>query len=78
MEFQKKNQTAQNSLLSQQACNYWVARCKSLQGKTSPVQFCKDHDVHLGTFYTWQRYRREGKYKAEGRFIALSVEPLAP
>ena len=30
----------------------------------------------VGTFYTWLRYRCEGKYKAEGRFVALSVEPV--
>jgi hypothetical protein len=32
--------------------------------------------VPVGTFYTWLKYRRQGQYSSEGRFIALSVEPM--
>jgi len=53
-----------------------LEKYESLKGKTSPSQFCKDHDVPVGTFYTWLRYQREGKYRGEGRFIALSVEAV--
>jgi len=40
------------------------------------TKFCKNHDVPTGTFCTWQRYRRQGKYAVHGKFIALSVEPV--
>jgi len=55
-----------------------LEKYESLKGKISPIQFCKDHDLPVGTFYTWLRYRDEGKYKAEGRFIALSAAPVTP
>ncbi len=47
------------------------------KSEISLAQFCKDHDVPVGTFYTWLRYQREGKYKAKGRFIPLSAETLS-
>jgi hypothetical protein len=54
-----------------------LEKYESLKGEIRPTQFCKDHDVAVGTFYTWLKCRREVKYKAEGRFIPLSVEPVA-
>ncbi|MFC3560281.1 IS66 family insertion sequence element accessory protein TnpA [Pedobacter jamesrossensis] len=40
----------------------------------SVAAFCKSHGVPSGTFYTWQKHRRQGKYPAQGKFIELSVE----
>lgn len=40
----------------------------------SVAAFCKSHDVPSGTFYTWQKHLRQGKYPARGKFIELSVE----
>jgi len=42
------------------------------------TKFCKDHDLPTGTFCTWQRYHRQGKYSVHGKIIALSVEPVPP
>jgi len=76
MEFQKIKPRRAVCFRSKQVIMGLLEKYESLKGKTSQIQFCKDHDVPAGTFYTWLRYRREGKYKAEGRFIALSVEPV--
>jgi len=76
MEYQKFKPRRAVRFRSKQVIIGLLEKYESLQGKTSPPQFCKDHDVPVGTFYTWLRYRREGKYKAEGRFVALSVEPV--
>ena len=76
MEFQKIKTRRAVRFRSKQVIIGLLEKYESLKGKTSPIQFCKDHDVPVGTFYTWLRYQREGKYKAEGRFIALSVEPV--
>jgi len=76
MEFQKIKPRRTVCFRSKQVIMELLEKYESLKGKTSPTQFCKDHDLPVGTFYTWLRYRREGKYKAEGRFIALSVEPV--
>ncbi|RYF13255.1 MAG: hypothetical protein EOO42_19040 [Flavobacteriales bacterium] len=44
---------------------------------TSVSAFCKSHGVPSGTFYTWQKHQRQGKYPSQGRFIELSVdEPI--
>lgn len=43
---------------------------------TSLVKFCKDHQVPTGTFYTWQRYQREGKYSDKGKFIELPLDSV--
>lgn len=43
---------------------------------TSLVKFCKDHGLPTATFYTWQKYRREGKYAIQGKFIELTMEPV--
>ena len=76
MEFQKIKPRRTVCFRSKQVIMELLEKYESLKGKTSPTEFCKGHDVPVGTFYTWLRYRREGKYKAEGRFIALSVEPV--
>ena len=54
-----------------------LEKYESSKAQISLVQFCKDHDVPKGTFYSWLKSEREGKYKANGRFIALSPEPLS-
>lgn len=77
MELQKIKPRRAVCFRSKQVIMGMLEKYDSLKGKISPVQFYKDHDVPVGTFYTWLRYRRAGKYKAEGRFIALSVEPVA-
>jgi hypothetical protein len=76
MEFQKIKPRRAICFRSKQVIIGLLEKYESLKGKTSQVQFCKDHDVPFGTFYTWLKYRREGKYSSEGRFIALSVEPM--
>jgi len=76
MEFQKIKPRRTVCFRSKQVIMELLEKYKSLKGKASPTEFCKGHDLPVGTFYTWLRYRREGKYKAEGRFIALSVEPV--
>lgn len=43
---------------------------------TSLIKFCKDHQVPTGTFYTWLRYQREGKYSDKGKFIKLSLDSV--
>lgn len=43
---------------------------------TSLVKFCKDHQVPTGTFYTWQRYQREGKYSDKGKFIEIPLDSV--
>jgi len=77
MEFQKIKPRRAVCFRSKQVIIGLLEKYESLKGKTSPIHFCKDHDVPVGTFYTWLRYQRQGKYKAQGRFIALSVEPIA-
>ena len=76
MEFKKIKPRRAVCFRSKQVIMGLLEKYESLKGKTSPTKFCKDHDVPVGTFYTWLRYRGEGKYKAEGRFIALSVEAV--
>ncbi|WP_158798740.1 hypothetical protein [Pedobacter sp. L105] len=76
MEFQKIKPRRTVCFRSKQVIMELLEKYESLKGKTSPTEFCKGHGVPVGTFYTWLRYRREGKYKAEGRFIAISVEPV--
>jgi len=76
MEFQKIKPHRAVCFRSKQVIMELLEKYEYLKGKNSPIQFCKDHDVPVGTFYNWLRYRREGKYKAEGRFITLSVEPV--
>lgn len=41
---------------------------------TSVAAFCKSNGVPSGTFYTWQKHQRQGKYPSQGKFIELSVE----
>ena len=53
-----------------------LEKYESSKAQISLVQFCKDHDVPIGTLYTWLRYHREGKYKPNVRFLALSPEPV--
>ncbi len=49
-----------------------------IRDTTSIASFCKSHDIPSGTFYTWQKHRREGKYATQGKFIELSAEePIA-
>jgi len=54
-----------------------LEKYESSKTQITLVQFCKEHDIPIGTFYTWLRYQREGKYKANGRFIALSPDPVS-
>jgi hypothetical protein len=75
MEFQKIKPCRAVCFRSKHVIMELLEKYESIKGETSPIQFCKDHDMPVGTFYTWLRYRREGKYKAKGRFIALSVQP---
>lgn len=51
---------------------------ETIRDTTSVAAFCKSHGIPSGTFYTWQKHRREGKYATQGKFIAFSVEePIA-
>ena len=45
-----------------------------IKDTTSVAAFCKLHGVPSGTFYTWQKHQRDGKYATQGKFIELSVE----
>lgn len=77
MELQKIKPRRAICIRSKQLIIQLLEKYESSKAQTSLVQFCKDHDVPTGTFYTWLRYQREGKYKANGRFIALSPEPVS-
>ena len=61
---------------SKQEIIHLLEKFESVKKQTSLTKFCKDHDVPTGTFCTWQRYCRQGKYGIHGKFIALSVEPV--
>lgn len=77
MELQKIKPRRAVRFRSKQLIIGLLEKYESLKGQTGPVQFCKNHDVPVGTFYTWLRYQREGKYRANGRFIALSAEAVS-
>lgn len=77
MELQKIKPRRAICFRSRQLIIGLLKKYESSKAQISLVQFCKDHDVPVGTFYTWLRYQREGKYKANGRFIALSTEALS-
>jgi len=77
MELQKIKPRRVLSIRSKQLIIELLEKYKSSKAQISLVQFCKDHGVPKGTFYTWLKSQRDGKYKANGRFIALSAEPLS-
>lgn len=77
MELQKIKPRRAICIRSKQLIIQLLEKYESSKAQISPVQFCKDHEVPVGTFYTWLRYQREGKYKSNGRFIALSPEPVS-
>lgn len=77
MELQKIKSRRAICFRSKQLIIQLLEKYESSKAQISLVQFCKDHDVPTGTFYTWIRHQREGKYKANGRFIALSPEPVS-
>ena len=63
---------------SKQEIIHLLEKYESVKKHTNMTKFCKNHDVPTGTFCTWQRYLRQGKYSVHGKFIALSVEPVPP
>lgn len=77
MELQKIKPRRTLCFRSRQLIIGLLEKYESSKAQISLVQFCKDHDVPVGTFYTWLRCQREGKYKANGRFIALSTEAVS-
>jgi hypothetical protein len=77
MEYQKNKSRRAIRFRSKQVIIELREKYEFRKGEVSPTQICKDHVVTVGTFYTWLKFRRESKYKAEGRFIAPSVEPVA-
>jgi len=76
MELQKIKPRRAICLRSKQLVIQLLEKYESSKTQITLVQFCKEHDIPIGTFYTWLRYQREGKYKANGRFIALSPDPV--
>jgi hypothetical protein len=72
MEYQKIKPRRAIRFPSKQVIIELLEKYESLKGEVSPTQYCKERDVPVGTFYTWLKFRREGKYKAEGRFIGYS------
>jgi len=77
MELQKIKPRRATCIRSKQVIIQLLDKYESSKSQISLVRFCKDHDVPTGTFYTWLKYQREGKFKANGRFIALSPEPVS-
>jgi len=77
MELQKIKSRRVLCIRSRQLIIGLLEKYESSKAQISLVQFCKDHDVPTGTFYTWLRYQREGKYRTNGRFIALSPDPVS-
>jgi hypothetical protein len=77
MEYQKIKPRRVIRFRNKQVIVELLEQYESLKGGISPTQFCKENDVPVGNFYTWFKCRREGKYKADGRFIALSVFQVA-
>lgn len=77
MELQKIKPRRAICIRSRELIIELLDKYESSKAQISLVQFCKDQNVPVGTFYSWLRCQHAGKYKSKGRFIALSPEPLS-
>lgn len=77
MELQPIKQRRAVRFRSKQEIMDLLEKYESLKKRTSLIKFCKDYAVPTATFHTWLKHRRTGKYAVQGKFIALSVEPVS-
>ncbi|WP_025146567.1 IS66 family insertion sequence element accessory protein TnpA [Pedobacter jeongneungensis] len=79
MDYQNINTGRKIIFRSKQEILRLLKEFETIKDSTSVAAFCKSHGVPSGTFYTWQKHQRDGKYVTQGKFIELSVEePIIP